>query len=144
MIHDQELDIPDAVIDRAHRIGNGNNGGPPAIIVKFTTWRHRTMLYRIRNKIKSESGLKITLDITRENIQIMNKVTALATEKEAPIEYVFCDINCQPTIKTSGGKFLRFDSVEEASAILATMLVTVDDESATVDDESKTVSQSTR
>ena len=132
VIAEQHLDIPDVVIDRAHRIGNGKNGSPPPIIVKFTTWRHRTMLYRARQKIKTDSSFKITLDITKDNIEMMNKVKALADEMEAPVEYVFCDVNCQPTIKTSNGSFLRFDSVEEASSLLQTEMAAVDQ---TTDDE---------
>ena len=54
IISEIELDIPDVVIDRAHRVGKGTKKDPAAIIVKFTTWRHRTMLYRSR-EIANES-----------------------------------------------------------------------------------------
>ena len=43
-----ELDIPEACIDRAHRIGKKTPGRIRPIIVRFTTWRHRTMAYRKR------------------------------------------------------------------------------------------------
>ena len=114
----QELDIPDNVIDRAHRIGAGKDGGPAAIIVKFTTWRHRTLLYRERAKITKNIGITLSLDITRDNIIMMDKVKDIAKELNAPIAYVFCDINCQPTIKISDSQFMRFDTVEEATKIL--------------------------
>ena len=38
-----ELDIPGACIDRVHRIGKKTPGRIRPIIVRFTTWRHRTM-----------------------------------------------------------------------------------------------------
>ena len=52
-----ELDIPDVAIDRAHRIG-----GPKVVagkrdrqvIVRFTTWRHRTQVYRARKKSRKK------------------------------------------------------------------------------------------
>ena len=43
-----ELDIPGSCIDRAHRIGKKTPGRVRPIIVRFTTWRHRTMVYRKR------------------------------------------------------------------------------------------------
>ena len=124
VIAKRELDIPDTVIDRAHRIGSGKDGGPPAIICKFTTWRHRTLLYRDRANIKDDFGYKVTLDITRENVLLLDAVKDLAKEMKAPISYAFCDINCQPTIKTVDDQFLRFDNLKEAQKLLEELLVT--------------------
>ena len=50
-----ELDIPDTVIDRAHRIGPEyfdykTKKKCRAIIVSFTTFRHRKLNYRAREK----------------------------------------------------------------------------------------------
>ena len=49
-------DIPNVVIDRAHRIGKSyddriSNKKCKSIIVRFTTFRHRTMFYRSRKKL---------------------------------------------------------------------------------------------
>ena len=51
-----ELDIPYTVIDRAHRIEPEYSDYKTkkkckAIIVRFTTFRHRTLVYRTRKKI---------------------------------------------------------------------------------------------
>ena len=51
---DLKMDIPDLAIDRAHRIGSVVEGPSTKktyrhIIVRFTTWRHRTAVYRTRN-----------------------------------------------------------------------------------------------
>ena len=49
-------DIPTVVIDRAHRIGKSYNDRSSnkkckSIIVRFTTFRHRTMFYRSRRNL---------------------------------------------------------------------------------------------
>ena len=40
--------IPDACIDRAHRVSKTND----QVTVRFTTFRHRTMFYRNREALK--------------------------------------------------------------------------------------------
>ena len=49
------VEIPENVIDRAHRIGKvvkitGNN--VRQMIVRMTTWRHRTMVYEARKNFR--------------------------------------------------------------------------------------------
>ena len=51
-----KVDIPYTVIDRAHRIVrmkviDGKTVQP--MIVRFTTWRHRTDVYRAREGVKN-------------------------------------------------------------------------------------------
>ena len=113
------LNIPDAVLDRAHRIGASSGNRPPSIIFKFTTWRHRTMFYRKREEIYNEFKWKVTLDITRENMQIIGEVRQhIEANMSDQIKYVFCDVNCQPTIRTSDDRFLRFSTPDEAFSLL--------------------------
>ena len=57
VINTMKLPIPEMVIDRAHPVEKPKNGKPPAIIVRFTTWRHRTLLYRARKEVKKKDGL---------------------------------------------------------------------------------------
>ena len=62
-----EVSIPDAVVDRAHRIGcfykdRAPNKSCKGIIVRFTTFRHRRMLYVTRSNFKE---VKISLDLTK-------------------------------------------------------------------------------
>ena len=50
-----KVDIPDAVLDRAHRNGKPKMVGKMKVhqmIVRFTTWRHRTLVYRARKNSK--------------------------------------------------------------------------------------------
>ena len=53
IIKETSCDIPDVVVDRAHRIGKGYNDKKTnvyckSIIVRFTTFRYRTVFYRSR------------------------------------------------------------------------------------------------
>ena len=84
-----ELDIPEACIDRAHRIGKKTPGRIRPIIVRFTTWRHRTMVYRKR---KDCVNCRITLDLTKTRMDILKEAINLARESDH-ISYVFADIN---------------------------------------------------
>ena len=115
----EELDIPDSVIDRAHRVGRKNGKKPPAIIVKFTTWRHRTILYRHRNKVKEKANWTITLDLTRENMKVLDEVRRVIKRDEVEeVEFVGCDVNCQPFMCTTEEKLIRFSSVDDALSII--------------------------
>ena len=79
VIREAGVSIPDQCIDRCHRIGkiieekddDGNvTSTKQAMIVKFTTWRHRTILYRARKKL---SNKKIFLDLTKKRFQLLQK-----------------------------------------------------------------------
>ncbi len=122
IIRDEGLDIPDNVIDRAHRVGVGKKGKHSGIICKFTTWRHRTMLYRARVNVTKTSGYKISLDITKKNIELMDALRAAIKSNNAEtVDYVFCDVNCQPMIKLKSGNFLRFDTFYQGMTLLGLM-----------------------
>ena len=47
LIEEAEIEIPDDCIDRAHRVGKAfvdtNGARKQQVIVRFTTWRHRTL-----------------------------------------------------------------------------------------------------
>ena len=47
------VDVPDTVIDRAHRIGKMaiiKGKQVKQMIVRFTTWRHKSMVYKARKQ----------------------------------------------------------------------------------------------
>ena len=55
MCEEADLDIPDVVRERGHRIGKGyvdniKNIKCKSIIVNFTTVHHRTRFYRVKKK----------------------------------------------------------------------------------------------
>ncbi len=108
-----EVDVPDVVIDRAHRIDR------PRIIrgkkfhqlfVPFTTWRHRTMVYRARKKLP-----KLKLDVTNRRIDLINKTSALLEEKK--LGFAFADINCRLSMKIAGS-FEYFENERDLVEII--------------------------
>ena len=89
-------DIPDVVIDRAHRIGKEyrdkrSNLSCKSIIVRFTTFRHRTIFYRNRNKLKKT---KVKIDLTKRRYDIYTDAINFV-KNYSKINFVMVDINCR-------------------------------------------------
>ena len=53
------MNIPDACVDPVHRVSRTDD----IVIVRFTTFRHRTMFYRKRKELNN--GVKVHLEITK-------------------------------------------------------------------------------
>ena len=53
-----QVTIPDAVLDRAHRVSKSNHD----VIVRFTTFCYRTLFHRKRKTLKGKS---MHLDLTK-------------------------------------------------------------------------------
>ena len=110
-----EVEVPDTIIDRAHRIGKPRivkGRKVHQVIVRFTTWRHRTLVYRARKKCPN---YKIKLDLTKRRIDIIQKATSLLEEKK--LGFAFADINCRLSAKI-GDTFEHFNSEEELLNIM--------------------------
>ena len=96
-----KVDIPESVIDRAHRIGSryldaSSNNYCKSIIIRFTTFRHRTMFYRAKNKLKR--GVRIKLDLTKFRYDLLKR--AHDHVKEVPfIKFCHADVNCRLKVK---------------------------------------------
>ena len=108
-----ELDISGACIDRAHRIGKKTPGRVRPIIVRFTTWRHRTMVYRKR---KDCVNCRITLDLTKTRMDILKEAIDLARESDH-ISYTFADINCSLCVKLTNGSFKFFNTIDDLNSL---------------------------
>ena len=65
-----EVEVPDEVIDRVHRIGKKekNNQG---MTVKCTSWKHRTAVYKGRKRLKDK---QIRLDLTSRRARLLKLV----------------------------------------------------------------------
>ena len=87
------------------------------MIVRFTTWRHRTEVYRARKKSKS---VKIRLDLTKLRLNILEKAQTLIDESggDCKVAFVFADINCNLVAKMKDGKFIHFRRLEEINTLL--------------------------
>ena len=108
------LDIPECSLDRAHRVGPQKVGEDGTVsrqmIVKFTTWRHRTALYRKRKDVGD--NIYVSLDITKRRIELKKRALALAKD-DTRIDFVFVDVNCNPGMRLKSGKFLFFNSIPD-------------------------------
>ena len=116
VFNELKVSVPDNVIDRAHRIGRPKVVKGKRIhtmIVRFTTWRHRTAVYRAR---KSCPKYKIRLDLTKKRLDTVIKSSKLLEEKQ--LGFVFADINCRLCAKI-GDKFHYFDGEKDLMEILA-------------------------
>ena len=123
-----KVSIPDAVIDRAHRIGKIKEEGGKRyrqIIVRFTTWRHRTEVYRAR---KNSDKYCIRLDLTKERLKIMGKANDILKDMGRASEscYVFSDVNCRMCLKYDG-KFQYFGNTNELLNFIKSMEATEDE-----------------
>ena len=75
-------------IDRAYRIGRNykchkTNKTCRSVIVRFTSFKHRTSIYRNRNILKD---VRVKLDLTKEMYNILKSTRSIADKKQ--------DVNC--------------------------------------------------
>ena len=90
-----EVYTPEETIDRAHRVGPKKNKNQ-AIIVNFSTFRHRTLFYRTRKKLSN--GIKLHTDLTKKRFNLLLDVQSFTQGKEN-VKYVNADINCNWRIR---------------------------------------------
>ena len=110
-----KVDIPDTVIDRAHRIGrmkviDGKKVQP--MIVRFTTWRHRTNVYRAR---KNCEEYRIKLDLTKDRVSLLKRANELLISDQN--SFAFCNYNCQP-VWFNNGKYRHFGDIDELKRLI--------------------------
>ena len=96
MIKDAKIDLNESEIDRAHRIGkvvekdfNGTKTKVQPIIVKFTTFRGRTNVYKQRKLIPN---VRTSLDLTKLRLDLLIKAREAVKNIEGTFAY--SDINC--------------------------------------------------
>ena len=116
------VDIPNEVVDRARRIGpsyidKNSNVECKSVIVRFTTFRHRTMVYRVEKKMKP--GVRVKLDLTKSRYTLL--IDANKVVKQNPdIKFCYADINCRLKLKwvneSIDNKF--FSNMDELQEIL--------------------------
>ena len=90
------VDIPNEVVDRAHRIGpsytdKNSNVECKSVIVRFTTFRHRTMADRAKKKMKS--GVRVKLDLTKSRYTLLTDANKVVNQN-LDIKFCYVDINC--------------------------------------------------
>ena len=69
------MHVPDTVIDRAHGIGRPKRPSEPSgkatkqVIIRFTTWRHKTIVYRARKN--APKHIRFRLDLTKKRMDLL-------------------------------------------------------------------------
>ena len=120
LCQEAEVNVPESALDRAHRIGHeyydrSTKTKCKSIIIRFTTFRHRTLLYRARKKIKN--NVRIKLDLTKKRYSVLK----LANDYVKSFDHVkFClaDINCRLKVKWDDDSENFFDSFEELKSLV--------------------------
>ena len=97
ILEESSSKIPDVAIDRTQRIGkayaNKTSGVKcKSIIVRFTTFRHRTTFYHSRKNLKR--NVKVKLDLTKKRYSIITEVIQLVKNNKV-VKFVMADINCR-------------------------------------------------
>ena len=95
---DAGLDIPESVIDRAHRIGptyqdRVTQVQMKSVIVRLTTFRHRTMIYQARKTIKTKSNMKVKLDLTKYRYKLWQDGIEFVKSKSESVKFVYVDVD---------------------------------------------------
>ena len=108
-----EVYIPEENIDRVHRVGPKKNKNQ-AIIVKFSTFRHWTLFYRARKKLKN--GVKLHIDLTKKRFNLLLDAQSFIQGKEN-VKYVYADINCNLKIRFSDNGEKIFSSMSELESM---------------------------
>ena len=116
LFDEAEVDIPDNCIDRVHRVGEVGDDGArkQQVIVKFTTWRHRTRFYRSRKKL---SAAKVYLDLTQAKFKLLTS-SQEKVRGSTVVDFVFADVNCALCARMTNGNFKFFSSQEQLDKIL--------------------------
>jgi chaperonin cofactor prefoldin len=123
IISANDIEIPASSIDRAHRIGKKHEANSifrQAVIVRFTSFRDRTVLYRARKEIKKKSNVGFSLDLTKHRLDLL-KVARNRVEGIEGIKFVYSDVNCSLRALTAEGKHVLFDSIEDLNQIIGDM-----------------------
>ena len=114
LFKEAKVTAPDNVLDRAHRFG-------PSYMDRITSkkcksrFRHRTLLYRVRKKLKSR--FKVKLDLTKSRFNLLKKANDHVKEIPA-ISFCYADVNCRLRVKFHDAKqedifFSTFDELRD-------------------------------
>ena len=110
--------IPDLAIDRVHPVTkpftDDNGVKRRGLICKFTTWRHRTQVYRAR---KSFKDISIRLDLTKDRLNLL-KAAQLLIKGNEQFLYAFADVNCNLGIRRRDESVFYFSSLHEVEELL--------------------------
>ena len=123
------LDFNANDIDRAHRLGNPyldniSKKMVQSIIIKYKSWEHRTVFYKMRPRQFSNGRKKndvlpfrCSLDLTKRRYNLLKDVRGI-TKHYPQINYAFADVNCQLGIRLNNNECIYFNDKEKLDKIL--------------------------
>ena len=85
------------------------------IIVKFATFRHHTLLFRARRKLKN--GFKLHVDLSNKRFKLL-LVAQKYVENAGEVKFVYADVNCNLKVKFRNDEENFFTSIQELEDIL--------------------------
>ena len=85
------------------------NEGKVQVIVRFSSWKNRCLVYSNRKKGK----LSISVDLTQENQSFYKAVRAVGERNPDKIVFSFVDINCRVGVKMQNGSLKFPSSIKE-------------------------------
>ena len=106
LVSEAGINIQDACIDRAHRVRRNND----TVIVRFTTFHHRTMFCGKRKELKNV--VKVHLDLKKARLDLLIKLNKYVNSLSY-VGFVYADINCRLKIGFSNNNESFFDSVDD-------------------------------
>ena len=113
------INIPDYNIDRAHRIGNPTIDKEGikqhSVIIRFTTFRHRTQVYMARKKF---TNIAIRLDLTAPRRTLLKNALERVKD-DSRVKYAYADVNCRLRVVMENGKRHFFNSMDELNNLLS-------------------------
>ena len=86
-----------------------------SIIVRFTTFRHRTMFYHSRKNLKR--NVKVKLDLTKKRYSIFTETMQLVKDNQT-VKSVMIDSNCRLKVVFKDGNSLFFSDCDNLRDIL--------------------------
>ena len=121
IVKESEVEIPESVVDRAHHMGptytdNDTGKTMQSIIVRFTTFRCRTLFYKNRQKIKT--GAQIRIDLTKDHYNLLVWARKRVNNCRE-VNYVYAGISCRLKVKLADESHKFFESMEELNGILS-------------------------
>ena len=119
---ESNLEIPDSNLDRAHRICKSyfdkiKKVKCKSIIVRFNTFRHRTLLYRAKKDIKQKKGYKIRLGLTKRHYLMLSEANKLASDNQ-DANFCYANLNCRLKIRWNDSQEDFFDTLEDLRDLL--------------------------
>ena len=107
--------VNDWEIGWAHRVGKTNKGCRQ-MIVKFSSWRARALVYKNRKSLVDQ---KIYLDLTTRFTLLKLAVTRV--KDNSKVHFAFSDGNCSLCLRLCDGRYKYFNSEDELDCILCSL-----------------------